>query len=544
MLIPINVRSKPGIKRDGTRFEGDYYVDGQWVRFQRGLPRKIGGYSMVTNYATGIVRQFYTQARDNQIYTHIGHSNGVQRFILDSFGTVTSLQDRTPAAFLANDQYMWNFDAMRDAAGSGTVLLGVATKTANDLSDVTQYPIWYGNIYTAAPLLPLVDNYSTPTPNEPLLTSGSIMVIHPYLFILGADGYIRWSDVNDPQNFTTGDAGDAWISSEKLVKGLPLRGGGNNPSGLIWSLDSLMRVYYTGGDNVFAFDTISSSVSILAANSVIEFDGIYYWVGNGRFLLYNGVVREVENNLNINHFFDGLNQEYANKIFAYKVPRYSEIWWCYPRGTATECTHAVIYNVRENTWYDTELPADGRSAGLYAQVFHSPILSSVDPIPEPAAIQRATEDDDIRITEDGDIRIIDQGPTRYNIWRHEFGVNAVNGTRVAAIPSSFETGDISLLVGADPKNMAIRCSMVEPDFVQVGDMTMQMTGRINARAPEVPGPVHTFPANPTTPEEQQVFLKEQRREMRFRFESNTIDGDYQMGQVVAHIEIADGRYQS
>ena len=39
----VQIRSGPGIKRDGTKFEGDSYVDGQWVRWQRGLPRKMGG---------------------------------------------------------------------------------------------------------------------------------------------------------------------------------------------------------------------------------------------------------------------------------------------------------------------------------------------------------------------------------------------------------------------------------------------------------------------------------------------------------------------
>lgn len=41
---PFIIRSKPGIKRDGTQFDGDYYTDAEWCRFQRGLPRKIGGY--------------------------------------------------------------------------------------------------------------------------------------------------------------------------------------------------------------------------------------------------------------------------------------------------------------------------------------------------------------------------------------------------------------------------------------------------------------------------------------------------------------------
>jgi hypothetical protein len=86
--------------------------------------------------------------------------------------------------------------------------------------------------------------------------------------------------------------------------------------------------------------------------------------------------------------------------------------------------------------------------------------------------------------------------------------------------------------------------MMEPDFVQSGDMTVQITGRINARAPEVPGPLRTIPAVATEKYEQQVFFKEQRRELRFRFASNTVGGDYQMGQVIIHIEAADGRYQS
>ena len=35
-------------------------------------------------------------------------------------------------------------------------------------------------------------------------------------------------------------------------------------------------------------------------------------------------------------------------------------------------------------------------------------------------------------------------------------------------------------------------------------------------------------------------LKEQRRELRLRFESNAINGDYQMGQIIAHIDVSDG----
>jgi hypothetical protein len=37
-----------------------------------------------------------------------------------------------------------------------------------------------------------------------------------------------------------------------------------------------------------------------------------------------------------------------------------------------------------------------------------------------------------------------------------------------------------------------------------------------------------------------VYFREIRRELRFKFESNTINGNYQMGQIIAHVEPATG----
>ena len=560
-LTPVNIQSKPGIKRDGTKFEGANYVDGQWVRFQRGLPRKMGGYRQISNFALGLVRQFHTQALNNFVYTHMGYGAGIQSMTIDTLGNASAPTDRTPAGYAGGDNYMWSLDAMNDGAGGGAVIIGVATNTADDISNGDARPVYIGNIYGTSQLTAI------PT----VSTSGGICVLHPYLFLYGTNGYVQWSDANDPTNFTTGDAGDAFISSSKVVKGLPLRGGGQNPAGLFWTLDSVIRASYTGGTDIFSFDTISSSSSILSANSVIEYDGIYYWCGIDRFLLYNGVVREIPNELNINYFFDGLNAQQSNKVFAYKVPRYGEIWWCYPRGEATECTHAVVYNVREGTWYDTELPNGGRSAGFYAQVFNSPIMAGIIPVPPADGSPRVTEQyygdpetnptlnldfttssytaesylyAGFRITEDDNQRVTDTGYVGYKIWRHEVGSDEIDGTSINAIESYFETGDISMLLAERPTSAAIRVAIIEPDFVQSGDMSVQITGRINARSPEVTSEVRFFPAVANTPEEQVVFFKEQRRELRFKFVSNTVGGDYQMGEVIAHIESTDHRYQS
>jgi hypothetical protein len=171
-------------------------------------------------------------------------------------------------------------------------------------------------------------------------------------------------------------------------------------------------------------------------------------------------------------------------------------------------------------------------------------MAGVDPVPQTAGAFRITEASDQRITEDGNLRVADNGPAQYKIWRHEVGSDEIDGTSINAIESYFETGDISMLLAENPASAAIRVAIIEPDFVQSGDMSVQVTGRINARSPEVSSQVKFFPAVANTPDEQLVFFKEQRRELRFKFVSNTVGGDYQMGEVIAHIESTDHRYQS
>ncbi len=172
----------------------------------------------------------------------------------------------------------------------------------------------------------------------------------------------------------------------------------------------------------------------------------------------------------------------------------------------------MIYNVRENTWYDTELPNNGRSAAKFVTVYQYPITAGV--------------------VEDGGF---------YKLWQMEFGLDEIDGTQINSIPSYFQTADISAVADQQqPKNRSLRVTYIEPDFIQSGEMTCQVTGRANARSPEVTSDEHAFPATANSPEEQVVFFKETRREMRFIFKSNVVGGNYQMGQCIAHIETSDG----
>jgi hypothetical protein len=177
---------------------------------------------------------------------------------------------------------------------------------------------------------------TTLTFDNNIAVSGGCVMIHPYLFVYGSDGFIQNCSAGDFNNWVSADSNSNNISTGKIVKGLPIRGGTTSPSGLFWSLDSLIRVSFapmsSGGQNYYwSYDLISSQTSIISSSCVIEYDGMYYWCGVDRFLMYNGVVQEIPNNTNQNYFFDNVNMVQRQKVWATKVPRYGEIWWFYPK---------------------------------------------------------------------------------------------------------------------------------------------------------------------------------------------------------------------
>ena len=437
---------------------------------------------------------------------------------------------------MADDDNLWQFDVIYDTQSipAANMIVAQVAPNAGCLCNTDGGQIFIGSMIGTAALTEVT------TFPAGVSATGGVVSLHPYLMYFGNDGVIGWSVAGAPTDLTGVGSGNARVAGQKIVRGLALRGGpGNAPAGLFWSADAVIRASFVGGTEIFQFDTISPYSSILSANSVIEYDGIYYWLGTDRMLMFNGVVREIPNNLNLNYFYDGINREATQRVWAFKVPRYGEIWWCYPRGDATECTHAVIYNVRENTWYDTELPNSGRTAGEWSPLYAAPLLCGLE-TSSYVSNNRITETADLRVTEDGLQRIItpEEG---FMVWQHEHDVNEIDGQFITAVPSFFETADMSFLATpGNGRSKWIHVDSIEPDFVQSGNMTVQLTGRANAKAAEVLGPERTIFAQPTTPYDQVVSFKEERRELRFKFTSNTINGDYQMGQVIAHIGEADG----
>lgn len=433
--------TQAGIQRDGTIFDRLFYSDGRWVRFQRGRPRKMFGYRRISNRLKGPSRGIWVNAQNGFNYVFNGYAAGVQVLTIDDSGIGSGIASFALSDFTASANNLWQFDGFYNATGGVASLVAHPGQNLAQIDSTVNTPVLIGDINGTAmsqigvfQLSLNLNNHTTATlaaadvrvaagqsvsaigipPGTTVVSvvgttvtmsqsatsnatvtatfdnnisvSGGVVVLHPYVFVYGNDGLIQNCSAGDPTDWVSADANANNVASGKVVKGLPVRGGSNSPSGLFWSLDSLIRVSYApqslgvaGTPNFSAptfwrYDVISSQTSIMSSSSVVEYDGIYYWCGVDRFLLYNGVVKEIPNQMNQNWFFDNLNYSQRQKVWASKVPRFGEIWWFYPRGDSTECNDAVIYNVRENTWYDAGLALGARrSAGYFSQVFAFPV---------------------------------------------------------------------------------------------------------------------------------------------------------------------------
>jgi len=578
----VTLQVKPGIQRDGTQFASPTYVDGKWCRFQNALPRKMGGYRAIFLNGDNISRGMTMSSTNGLNYVISGTSAKLQQWSTDNddgvgFGPI----DYTMTGFTSNTSNLWQFDIGYDSSGGGVNNL-IAHPGQNLLaidSTVNTRPL-YGP-FPATTLAPVgvftaVGTTTSGSPNvtfastnvamgagvsvsgtgipvgakivssslvasvwtvvlsanatangTPTLTfdnnisvSGGVVMLHPYLFVYGNYGLIKNCSAGNFNDWTSADSNETSVSTGKVVKGLPLRGGTTSPAGLFWTLDSVVRVTYApstvnGVNFYWKYDLITSQSSIMSSQCVIEYDGIFYWAGVDRFLMYNGTVQEVPNSQNMNWFFDGLNYAQRQKVWVTKVPRWGEIWFFYPRGDNTECSDAVIYNVREKTWYDTgSAPGSYRSAGTFSEVFRQPIWGGWEA----------------------------NSTTGYTLWQHETGVNQISTNFVDAIDSYFETnvlGQQAGLVGSYQQagdNLWTRCERVEPDFVQSEEMYLVVTGK--GYADDIDDPSDRYYYDPDT---LKVDMREQRREMRMRFGSNIANGNYYMGKVILSLDTGDVR---
>jgi len=688
---------KPGIKRDGTQFEGDEYSDGRWVRFQRNKAKKMNGYRQMFATPTGIARGIINNPQNGVNYVYTGNAQGVEVFntvtdlgvgvgpfsvefnttyvvttaisgtTLTLFGNQTAVfptgtvfwayntsnvrtsytttgapsynsgTNRTtivvtsatglpttanfeiylPLGLAASDQYLWQFDVAYDSSGGGaSKLLAHPGRNLGNIDSGVLTSLYAGNFlpdpttgnYVLTQVMDSGGQYPT---YKPINVSGGVVVMHPFIFVYSNFGFLGNNNVNFNSATATVQTFNDWngtlanqvnMAAGKIVRGMPVRGGTNSPSGIFWATDSVIRASFTStAPYYWRYDIVANGTSIMSSNSVVDMDGVFYWMGVDRFYLYNGTVKVLPNDHNVNYLFDNLNYNQRQKVWATKVPRFNEIWFFYPRGTATECNDAVIFNTKDQVWYDAGM-AEGarRSCGYMTEVFPYPVWCGWEfdgdfgltfPIvygpnhatsPVTTAYQIVLAGDQTTnpagsfMTFNNDVTTINQitGATYtrnstggytvmtfnnaltgvvaggtvtqtlggYPIWQHELGKNKITNTQELAIESYAETCDISFVGGTPAEDVTITANRrMHITRIEPDFRQVGDMELLVAGRPFAQGPIESQGPFVFKDTDGKIDLRVEHRLMSLIFSSNVIDGDYEAGRIMITAEPGDER---
>ena len=521
-LYPLLMKS--GIMRDGTSFQGEYCTHGQWMRFQRGKPRKIGGYAAIQGkaYDPAVINLMTFSSQGDAFWAVNQKGVNESGYVFIYQGSEMFIKSLTFGN--AKGGY-WLMEAPVSSKGAPHFLMNYVRDWSDILSGAAC------QLY----LVPLIKNYVMTgdeqikleikdANGQRLTLNGGMRLVPPYLFVWGINGAVAWSSPSDMSLFSpkgmdeqlTG-AGSLTISNDKVIQGYPVRAGAQSPAVLFWTLNSVVRVLNVGVDGVtFKADPISKNVSILSRLSVVEYDGLFFWPGTDRFFIYNGTVQEVPNTLNLNWFFDHVDMTRRQQVVGVRNQKYGEIWWFYPdkRDEKPYNTRALIYNKRENTWYDTKI---NRDAAWYDDA--SGILF---------AAGKAKDTD-----------------TVWQVWRHEQGTVGQDYQRnVFPIPASLQTPVISWAsVGPQKEDIGldrlITLERLEPDFILskgIPDEEEPPAVKIQVRTREYAQSAETSIDIPdlVTPRTEKLTTEISGRQMSLVFSS---EDDFEMGNPLLQFDV-------
>ena len=278
----VNLQVGAGIQRDDTQFASNTYVDGKWVRFQYGRPRKIGGYSGAFLNASGISRGMIMSSDNGLNYVISGYTAGIERWTTDNDDGVGFGPTPITSSYSTSANTLWQFDIGYDALGNGkNNLIAHPGQNLNDISSTVNTTPLYGEftgtaltavgVFTAVgtttnastsvtfattvaaigagvsvsgtgiqagttvvsaatvagvwtAVLSLAATASgtvTLTFDNNVSVSGGIVMLFPYLFAYGNNGLIKNCAAGDFNNCTSSDSNENNVSSTKVIKGWP-----------------------------------------------------------------------------------------------------------------------------------------------------------------------------------------------------------------------------------------------------------------------------------------------------------------------------------
>lgn len=500
---PIALKLAPGIvAADSAYAMKGRYVDGNNVRFYRGFPERIGGWSrLVQDKLDGPARGAHVWSDlTGQKYMAWGTANKL--WLLKD----TTLYDITPLGMPAG-----NVDAMPNTlvaggwgtGGWGTGGWGGANEVLRSTVPPRQWILgnWGQDLVAAYRGGPLYMWTVAGGPGTRAAQIGGqapavvsdffVSETNRYLVALGATGggiagggdpmTVAWCDRENITVWTptvTNTAGD-----KRLEIGTEIITSIDSRSGQLILTDAAAYIMrFIGPPYIWSITKAAEGHDPpVGQNAVISRDGIAYWIGYNAMTMFDGTIKQMDCDVR-NVLYDNLDKVQAAKVYGGHIKRFGELVWLYPdlRDGTKENSRYIAFN------------QDGWSLGTMART------SWID--------ENLLTNNPVATAPDG------------TIYQHEIqGVDADG----AALPWLLETGEIELGDGGQ----FMRTRKLIPDYQRIrGSHTVTILDR---RYPQEGADVRT-PVT-MTPGLGRLSVRSRDRSIRMRWESNTLDNDFRMG---------------
>ena len=162
-----------------------------------------------------------------------------------------------------------------------------------------------------------------------------------------ATSKVQWSGINDPTTWSS--SGVTQSDFQEIPDGGEIRGITGGEFGLVLLERSIVRMSYVGTPLVFQFDNIARNLGCYESNSVIQWQGITYFLGDDGFYSCNGQTVEPIGAEKVNRFFfDDALESGISSMSAAVDPIRNLVMWGYQSNE--DAYRVMVYHVVTKRW--------------------------------------------------------------------------------------------------------------------------------------------------------------------------------------------------
>jgi len=160
---------------------------------------------------------------------------------------------------------------------------------------------------------------------------------------------VQWSALGDESSWTTSATTQA--DFQDIPDGGSVVGVTGGEFGLILMDRSIHRMVYVGSPLIFQFDNISRNLGCYEANSVIQYGGTTFFLGDDGFYACDGQNVVPIGNEKVNRFFfDNVDEGTLYLMSAAVDPTKKLIIWAYASNSSATADSLLIYNYQTQRW--------------------------------------------------------------------------------------------------------------------------------------------------------------------------------------------------